>query len=160
MKILHSWLKEFADFGDDIDALAERITELGLAVESVEHVGTPVKGVVTAQVLRLEKHPDAAKVTRVYVDAGDGVERHVWCGATNMQAGDIVPLATLGTNMPDGRVITQRGILGIDSEGMLCSGTEIGLSSDGSGLLILPRAQRLGVMCTRHSALTPMWCST
>jgi phenylalanyl-tRNA synthetase beta chain len=144
MKILHSWLKEFADFGDDIDALAERITELGLAVESVEHVGTPVKGVVTAQVLRLEKHPDAAKVTRVYVDAGDGVERHVWCGATNMQAGDIVPLATLGTNMPDGRVITQRGILGIDSEGMLCSGTEIGLSSDGSGLLILPKGTALG----------------
>ena len=144
MKILHSWLKEFADFGDDIDALAERITELGLAVESVEHVGTPVKGVVTAQVLRLEKHPDAAKVTRVYVDVGDGVERHVWCGATNMQAGDIVPLATLGTNMPDGRVITQRGILGIDSEGMLCSGTEIGLSSDGSGLLILPKGTALG----------------
>ena len=144
MKILHSWLKEFADFGDDIDALAERITELGLAVESVEHVGTPVKGVVTAQVLRLEKHPDAAKVTRVYVDAGDGVERHVWCGATNMQAGDVVPLATLGTSMPDGRVITQRGILGIDSEGMLCSGTEIGLSSDGSGLLILPKGTALG----------------
>ena len=144
MKILHSWLKEFADVGDDIDALAERITELGLAVESVDHVGTPVKGVVTAQVLRLEKHPDAAKVTRVYVDAGDGVERHVWCGATNMQAGDVVPLATLGTTMPDGRVITQRGILGIDSEGMLCSGTEIGLSSDGSGLLILPKGTALG----------------
>lgn len=145
MKILHSWLNEFADFGNDVDAIAERITELGLAVESVDHVGTPVKGVVSAKVLRLEKHPDAAKVTRVYVDAGDGVERHVWCGATNMQAGDIVPLATLGTNMPDGRVITQRGILGIDSEGMLCSGTEIGLSSDGSGLLILPRDTKLGI---------------
>lgn len=145
MKILHSWLNEFADFGDDIEAIADRLTELGLAVESVEPVDTPVKGVVTAKVLRLEKHPDAAKVTRVYVDAGDGVERHVWCGATNMQAGDIVPLATLGTNMPDGRVITQRGILGIDSEGMLCSGTEIGLSSDGSGLLILPPGTALGL---------------
>jgi len=104
-----------------------------------------VAGVVTAKVLRLEKHPDAAKVTRVYVDAGDGVERHVWCGATNMKAGDIVPLATLGTTMPDGRVITQRGILGIDSEGMLCSGTEIGLSQDGSGLLILPQGTALGI---------------
>jgi phenylalanyl-tRNA synthetase beta chain len=145
MKILHSWLNEFADFGNDVDAIADRITELGLAVESVDRVGTPVKGVVTAKVLRLEKHPDAAKVTRVYVDAGDGVERHVWCGATNMQVDDIVPLATLGTNMPDGRVITQRGILGIDSEGMLCSGTEIGLSSDGSGLLILPQGTALGL---------------
>ena len=145
MKILHSWLNEFADFGSDVDAIADRITQLGLAVESVDRVGTPVKGVVSAKVLRLEKHPDAAKVTRVYVDAGDGVERHVWCGATNMQEGDIVPLATLGTNMPDGRVITQRGILGIDSEGMLCSGTEIGLSSDGSGLLILPQGTALGL---------------
>ena len=53
MKILHSWLNEFADFGNDVDAIADRITELGLAVESVDRVGTPVKGVVTAKVLRL-----------------------------------------------------------------------------------------------------------
>ena len=73
--------------------------------------------------LRLEQHPDAAKVQRVYVDAGDGVERHVWCGAFNMAVGDIVPLATLGTTMPNGMTIERRGILGIDSEGMLCSAT-------------------------------------
>jgi len=48
MKILHSWLNEFADFGNDVDAIADRITELGLAVESVDRVGTPVKGVVMA----------------------------------------------------------------------------------------------------------------
>jgi len=145
VKVSLSWLNEFADFGSDADVISDRLTELGLAVESVEHVGAPVKGVVTAKVLRLEKHPDAAKVTRVFVDAGDGVERHVWCGATNMIEGDVVPLATLGTSMPDGRVISQRGILGIDSEGMLCSGTEIGLSQDDSGLLILPSNTPLGI---------------
>ena len=145
MKISLSWLNEFADFGSDANVIAERLTELGLAVESVEFVGAPVKGVVTAKVLRLEKHPDASKVTRVFVDAGDGVERHVWCGATNMTEGDVVPLATLGTSMPDGRVISQRGILGIDSEGMLCSGTEINLSQDDSGLLILPSSTPLGI---------------
>ena len=145
MKVSLSWLNEFADFGSDADVISDRLTELGLAVESVEHVGAPVKGVVTAKVVRLEKHPDAAKVTRVFVDAGDGIERHVWCGATNMTEGDVVPLATLGTSMPDGRVISQRGILGIDSEGMLCSGTEIGLSQDDSGLLILPRNTALGI---------------
>ena len=145
MKISLAWLNEFADFGSDTSLISDRLTELGLAVESVEHVGAPVKGVVTAKVLRLEKHPDAAKVTRVFVDAGDGVERHVWCGATNMSEGDVVPLATLGTSMPDGRVISQRGILGIDSEGMLCSGTEIGLSQDDSGLLILPSNTPLGI---------------
>ena len=144
MKILLSWLNEFADFGSDVDAIADRLTALGLAVESIDHVGEPVKGVITAKVLRLEKHPDAAKVTRVFVDAGDGIERHVWCGATNMSEGDVVPLATLGTTMPDGRLISQRGILGIDSEGMLCSGSEIGLSQDSGGLLILPKNTALG----------------
>jgi phenylalanyl-tRNA synthetase beta chain len=144
MKILHSWLNEFADFGTDVDAIAASLTKLGLAVESVEQVGLPVKGVVVAKVLRTESHPDAAKVHRVYVDAGDGVEKHVWCGAFNMKPGDLIPLATLGTNMPDGRVISQRGILGIDSEGMLCSGTELGITADATGIMILPAHLELG----------------
>jgi phenylalanyl-tRNA synthetase beta chain len=144
MKILHSWLNEFADFGTDVDAIAASLTKLGLAVESVEQVGLPVKGVVVAKVLRTESHPDAAKVHRVYVDAGDGVEKHVWCGAFNMKQGDLIPLATLGTNMPDGRVISQRGILGIDSEGMLCSGTELGITADATGIMILPTHLELG----------------
>ncbi|MDA0298487.1 MAG: phenylalanine--tRNA ligase subunit beta [Actinobacteria bacterium] len=144
MKILHSWLNEFADFGKDVDAIAASLTKLGLAVESIEQVGLPVKGVVVAKVLRTERHPDAAKVHRVYVDAGDGVEKHVWCGAFNMKPGDLIPLATLGTNMPDGRVIGQRGILGIDSEGMLCSGTELGITADATGIMILPAHLDLG----------------
>lgn len=144
MKILHSWLNEFADFGSDVDAIAASLTKLGLAVESVEQVGLPVQGVVVAKVLRTERHPDAAKVHRVYVDAGDGVEKHVWCGAFNMKPGDLIPLATLGTNMPDGRVISQRGILGIDSEGMLCSGTELGITADATGIMILPAHLDLG----------------
>ena len=144
MKILHSWLNEFADFGSDVDAIAASLTKLGLAVEGIEKVGLPVKGVVVAKVLRTERHPDAAKVHRVYVDAGDGVEKHVWCGAFNMQPGDLIPLATLGTHMPDGRVISQRGILGIDSEGMLCSGTELGITADATGIMILPAHLELG----------------
>ena len=145
MKILLSWLNEFADFGADVDRLSERLTSLGLAVDGVERVGNRVEGVVVAKVLRTEKHPDAAKVTRVWVDSGDGVERHVWCGASNMGAGDLVPLATLGTTMPDGREINRRGILGIDSEGMLCSGIELGLDEDAAGLKILPSHLSLGV---------------
>lgn len=144
MKIVHSWLKELADVGDDIESIADHMTALGLAVESVDRVGGTFPGVVVAQVKRLERHPDAAKVQRVFVDAGDGVERHVWCGANNMGVGDKVPLATLGTTMPDGRVIAQRGILGIDSEGMLCSAIELGIGSDSAGLLILPKNARLG----------------
>ncbi len=72
------------------------MTDLGLAVDEIIHVGATVDGVITARVVRTERHPDAAKVHRVYVDAGDGRERHVWCGAFNMQAGDIVPLGHTG----------------------------------------------------------------
>ena len=89
--------------------------------------------------------PTRRKTQRVWVDAGDGRERHVWCGAFNFPAGDVVPLATLGTEMPDGRVIAKRGILGIDSEGMLCSARELGLGDDHAGILVLPPDSPLGV---------------
>ena len=145
MKILLSILREMADIPADADAVAGALNSLGLAVETMDVVGTPVPGVVAARIVRMEKHPDAAKVTRCFVDAGDGEERHVWCGATNMKAGDIVPLATLGTKMPNGMEISRRGILGIDSEGMLCSEVELGLSDESAGLLILPEDATLGV---------------
>ncbi len=150
MKIVHSWLNDLVPFGAstnqaDIDAIADVITNLGLHVEDVARVGSSVKGVITAKVLRTERHPDAAKVHRVYVDAGDGVERHVWCGAFNMAAGDIIPLATPGTVMPDGRAIEPKPILGISSDGMLCSARELGLGDDHAGILILPADLPLGV---------------
>ena len=145
MKVLLSILREMADIPSDPEVVALALNSLGLAVEETLVVGAPVPGVVTARILRTEKHPDAAKVTRCFVDAGDGVERHVWCGATNMKEGDVVPLATLGTTMPNGMEIARRGILGIDSEGMLCSEVELGMSDESSGLLILPSDSQLGV---------------
>ena len=145
MKIVHSWLNDLTPVGDDVDAVAEIITNLGLAVEDVARVGGSVAGVITARVLRTERHPDAAKVHRVFVDAGDGAERHVWCGAFNMHAGDVIPLATPGTTMPDGRTIEPKPILGVSSDGMLCSARELGLGEDHTGILILPVDTPLGV---------------
>ena len=145
MRIVRSWLADYCDQKRLTDEqLGDVMTALGMQVESMEVIGTAVAGVVVARVTRTERHPDAAKVHRVWVDAGDGVERHVWCGAFNMKAGDLVPLATLGTKMPDGREILRRGILGIDSEGMLCSAAELGLSSDAAGIMILPTGAKLG----------------
>ena len=69
----------------------------------------------------------------------------MWCGASNFAAGDVVPLATIGTEMPDGRTIGSRGILGIPSDGMLCSARELGLGDDHSGILVLPPGSPLGV---------------
>lgn len=155
MKILLSWLNEYAPFGDDVEAIAAALNECGLAVDGVDRLGAAVPGVVTARVLRTERHPDAAKVHRVFVDAGDGLERHVWCGAFNMQAGDVVPLATGGTVMPDGRVIEPRPILGIESQGMLCSARELDLGDDHSGILILPADTPLGLPYAEALQLRP-----
>jgi phenylalanyl-tRNA synthetase beta chain len=145
VKVLLSILRELADIPADADEVALALNNLGLAVDGMDHVGVSVPGVVSAKIVRTEKHPEADKVTRCFVDAGDGIERHVWCGANNMGPGDIVPLATLGTTMPDGREISRRGILGIDSEGMLCSEIELGISDQADGLLILPSDAPLGV---------------
>src|SRR5215210_6030214 len=110
-RVVLSWLNDLVPVGDDVDTIAVTLTNLGMQVEEVITPGAPVPGVVTARVLKTERHPDAAKVHRVWVDAGDGVERHVWCGAFNMTAGDVVPLAQPGTAMPDGRVLEARPIL-------------------------------------------------
>ena len=145
MKIALSWLRDYLGGGElDLDAVVNACASLGLPVEEVIHTGG-VAGVITARVVRTERHPDAAKVIRVWVDTGDGVERHVWCGASNFTAGDVVPLATIGTEMPDGRTIGSRGILGIDSDGMLCSARELGLGTDHSGILVLPAGTPVGV---------------
>jgi phenylalanyl-tRNA synthetase beta chain len=150
MKILLSWLNEYGNFADPedpaaVERLTDAMTSLGIEVDTVEMVGTSISGVITASVVRLEQHPDASKVQRVYVDAGDGAERHVWCGAFNMTVGDVVPLATLGAEMPDGRTIERRTILGIDSEGMLCSARELGLGDDHEGIHVFDVATPLGV---------------
>ena len=152
MKVLLSWLNEYGEFADPADAgavaaLADTMTSLGLAVEEVVPVGATVPGVVTARVLRTEQHPEAGHVQRVWVTTGaaDGAETHVWCGAFNFAPGDVVPLATIGTTMPNGMTIARRPILGHASEGMLCSGLELGLSGDHSGIMILPADAPLGV---------------
>jgi phenylalanyl-tRNA synthetase beta chain len=139
-----NWLREYVPIGDDVEAIAAALSGLGMAVEDIARVGG-IRGVVTARVLRVERHPDADKVIRVWVDRGDGVEHHVWCGASNFSPGDVVPLATVGTAMSDGRTIGSRGILGIASDGMLCSARELGLGSDHSGILVLPAESPLGV---------------
>ena len=145
MLVLLSWLDELADLGDDPDVVAQAMNELGLPVDDLTRVGEPMPGIVTAKVLETRAHPQAERVHEVFVDTGDGQPLHVWCGAFNMQAGDVVPLATIGTTMPSGQQISRRKILGVASEGMLCSAAELGLGDDHSGILILPPGTELGV---------------
>jgi phenylalanyl-tRNA synthetase beta chain len=138
MKVLLSWLREFAPFEGDPVALGETMSDLGMAVESIDRLGEGLEGVVLARVVDLRPHPDADKIQLVEIDPGNGESQQVVCGAFNMAVGDIVPLATLGTTMPNGMRIERRKMRGEWSNGMLCSGAELGLGDDHSGILVLP----------------------
>ena len=138
MKVTLSWLREFApDISGTPEELSETLSALGLTVEDMAITGDVVDGVVLAKVLNLRPHPAADKIQLVDLDAGSGVAKQVCCGAFNMSVGDLVPLATPGTMMPNGLKIAERKMRGEVSAGMCCSGAELGLSDDHEGILIL-----------------------
>jgi phenylalanyl-tRNA synthetase beta chain len=137
VKVLLSWLREFAPIEGDPVLLGEQMSDLGMAVESLDRLGDGLDGVVVARVLALRPHPNADKIQLVDVDAGDGEALQICCGAFNMAVGDLVPLATLGTVMGSGMKIERRKLRGEWSNGMLCSGRELALGDDHDGILIL-----------------------
>lgn len=137
MKVLLSWLQEFAPFEGDPVELGEVMSDLGMAVEELVEVGGGLDGIVVARVLDLRPHPDADRIQLVDVDLGDGEALQICCGAFNMSAGDLVPLATIGTEMPGGLTIARRKMRGEWSNGMLCSSAELGLGDDHGGILLL-----------------------
>ncbi|MGH9119234.1 MAG: phenylalanine--tRNA ligase subunit beta [Acidimicrobiales bacterium] len=155
MKVLLSWLREFAPFADEPDALAYSLSMLGTTVEAMERIGEFDDGIVVARVVELRRHSKAERVQRVVVEVADGRTVEVWCGAFNMEVGDRVPLATVGAVMPDGMPIGRRRILGEYSDGMLCSPVELGLGADHSGILILPDHAALGARLAQALHIEP-----
>jgi phenylalanyl-tRNA synthetase beta chain len=145
MKVLLSWLREFAPIEGEPDQIAAQLNDLGMELESVTSIGSGLSGIVAARVLEVREHPDADRIRLVDVDPGDGSTLQVCCGASNMVAGDVVPLATVGTVMPDGMEIAARKMRGQVSNGMLCSARELQLGEDHAGILILPAEIDLGV---------------
>ncbi|QYG93055.1 phenylalanine--tRNA ligase subunit beta [Iamia sp. SCSIO 61187] len=138
MKVLLSWLRELAPFDQSPEAIADAFNDLGTPVEEETRLGEGLDGIVVARVLELRPHPKADRIQLVDVDAGDGEALQIACGAFNMAVGDLVPLATLGTTMPDGMEIARRKMRGEWSNGMLCSSREIGLGTDHGGIKVLP----------------------
>jgi phenylalanyl-tRNA synthetase beta chain len=131
-----SWLRDFAPFPDDVGALRAALDDLGLVVEAIEHVGEGLGDVVVAQVRKIEPIKGADKIRLITVDAG-AEPLEIVCGAWNFDVGDRVPLAPVGAILPGGFEIVRRKMRGVWSNGMLCSGKELGLSDDGAGLLVL-----------------------
>ena len=136
MRLPLSWLREWVETDAAPEAVADALTTRGFYVEGVTRLGQRHPGVMVAQVLEAGPHPNADRLRLCRVDSGAG-ELRIVCGAPNVAAGMLVPLATLGTRMPDGREIRAAKIRGEESQGMLCSARELGLSDEHEGILDL-----------------------
>ncbi|WP_290650468.1 phenylalanine--tRNA ligase subunit beta [Aquisalimonas sp.] len=144
MKISESWLREWLPLDLDTQTLAHRLTMAGLEVDGIERAAPPFRGVVVAEILGCEPHPDAGKLSVCRVDDGSGESVQIVCGAPNARAGLKAPLARVGGELPGGVRITQAKLRGVESCGMLCSARELGLSEDAAGLMELPGDAPLG----------------
>lgn len=143
MKFSENWLRAYVNPDLDSDRLAHALTMAGLEVEALESVAPPFDKVVVGEVLALEKHPDADRLNVCRVDVGAGEPLQIVCGAANVRAGAKVPCALVGAQLPK-MAIRQAKVRGVESSGMLCSESELGLADESSGLLLLPPDATVG----------------
>jgi phenylalanyl-tRNA synthetase beta chain len=144
MQFSESWLRSFVDPPLASDELAHLLTMSGIEVETCFPVAPPFTGVVVGQVLTVNKHPNADRLTVCSVDAGTGAPLAIVCGAPNVAVGMKAPVALVGAVLPGGLEIKAASMRGVESRGMLCSARELGLSDDHSGLLALPKDTKVG----------------
>ena len=137
------WLQDYIDINEDPGVIAEKLTMAGLEVEAINDVSPGFSRVIVATITDIHPHPNADKLSLCDVRAGEE-SYSVVCGATNIQAGQRVPLAQVGAVIPGGYIIKRSKLRGIESEGMLCSEDELGIGDDASGIMILPDTLREG----------------
>ncbi len=144
MKILYSWLKDFIELDLTPEELVKKLTDLGIEVASVETTGADFEGVYVAQIIKIEDHPDSDHLHLVTLDLGGGKTQRVVCGAPNVALGQKVPLARVGARLGK-NVLKAAVIRGIESEGMICSSDELGLTQTRArGILVLDENLPLG----------------
>ena len=158
MQFPESWLREFCNPPLSSEALAELLTMSGMEVEEARSAAPPFSRVVVAEVLAVERHPNADRLNVCQVDAGTGETLNIVCGAPNVRPGIKVPCALVGAELPaaDGGkpFEIKLGLLrGVESQGMLCSARELKLSEDHGGLLILDDAAIVGQNIREHLLL-------
>ena len=136
MIVTKQWLNEFIEISDiSVDEICKKLNAIGLEVDSEKQFKVP-NGVILGKVLECIKHPSADKLSVCQVDLGSEITQIV-CGASNVSAGQFVPVATIGTDFGDGFVIKKAKLRGEESNGMICSATEIGLPKMNDGILVL-----------------------
>lgn len=138
MKFSENWLRELVEIKADRAELAHALTMAGLEVEELTVLGESLNGVVVAEIISTEKHPEADRLQVCRVDAGQGETLQIVCGAPNARVGIKVPLARVGASLPNGIAIKAAKLRGVESFGMLCSAKELDIDADASGLLELP----------------------
>ena len=155
MLISYNWLKQFIKLDWEPARVGELLTNLGLELEGIsefESVKGGLAGVVVGEVLKVEKHPNADKLTLCQVDLGEGEAVQIVCGAPNVAQGQKVPVATIGTTLytPDGETwkIKKGKIRGEESHGMICAEDELGLGDDHSGIMVLNPEAIPGTACS------------
>ncbi|MBC7385765.1 MAG: phenylalanine--tRNA ligase subunit beta [Cryobacterium sp.] len=144
MKVSYRWLNELVDFTLSPQALADLLTSRGLEVEELEGQGKGLDKVVSALILEKGKHPDSDRLSLCSVDVGAKEPLQIICGATNHQTGDKVVAALVGAELPNGMKIGKGKIRGVESFGMLCSESELGLAKESEGIIILPKETPVG----------------
>ncbi len=150
MQFSESWLRQYVNPSLDSDALGHAMTMAGLEVEEQYSVAPAFTKIVIAQILSAEQHPDADRLRVCKVDAGTGQELQIVCGAPNARAGIKIPCAMVGAELPPAEaggkpfMIKVGKLRGVESQGMLCSGRELGLGDDHEGILELPADAPVG----------------
>ncbi|MBI3892827.1 MAG: hypothetical protein HY303_14995 [Candidatus Wallbacteria bacterium] len=148
MRVPLKWLSDYVELKVSAQELADLLTMAGLQVELIEKVGTDCTGVVAGLVEKKERHPNADKLTLCRVTTGSGTSQVV-CGAPNVEEGGVYPFAPIGAVLAGSFKIKKAKLRGVESEGMLCSARELGLSEDADGLMTLPAGTPPGTPLTQ-----------
>ncbi|WP_420322769.1 phenylalanine--tRNA ligase subunit beta [Flagellimonas sp.] len=155
MKISYNWLKQFLQMDWDSQKTGELLTDLGLEVEGIsqyESVKGGLKGVVVGHVLTCKKHPNADRLKLTTVDIGNESPVQIVCGAPNVEAGQKVPVATIGTTLftaeGESWQIKKGKIRGEESHGMICAEDELGIGESHDGIMVLSETLKPGTPCS------------
>lgn len=144
------WLKQYVDINIPTDVLVDKITRVGLEVETVTNLGEGLEGVLTGKVTHIERHPNSDHLWICQMDYGQGIVQ-ILTGAQNVHQDDMVPVAVVGSRLPNGMKLKKAKMRGLDSFGMLCSAEELGIDSklllpeQRNGIFILPPDTPIGV---------------
>ncbi len=144
MRFSEAWLREWVNPPVDTNELADQLSMAGLEVDSVSPVAGEFSDVLIGEVLTREQHPNADKLSLCSVDVGGSDHLQIICGAPNVAAGQKVPVAVIGAVLPGDFKIKRAKLRGVESQGMICSASELGLAETSDGILVLPAEAQVG----------------